>query len=99
MSPPPRTIVITGVITGASSGIGRASAHAFAAAGFPVVLSARRQAALEAAAEEGRALGAGALPHAAALPLMLAAWPFRPLGASLAPPLLAASTGSGPHSR
>jgi short-subunit dehydrogenase len=49
------------VITGASSGIGRASAHAFAARNARLVLAARDQAALEAAAAEVRALGAEAV--------------------------------------
>lgn len=49
------------VITGASSGIGRGAARAFAAAGASVVLAARRQHALEAAAMECRDLGGGAV--------------------------------------
>lgn len=49
------------VVTGASSGIGRATAHAFASAGASVVLAARRREALEEAARECRAIGAEAL--------------------------------------
>lgn len=49
------------VVTGASSGIGRATALAFAAAGARVVLMARRRDVLEDAAELARASGAEAL--------------------------------------
>lgn len=45
------------VVTGASSGIGAATAKQFAAEGFRVVLGARREDKLEAAAEEIRAAG------------------------------------------
>jgi NADP-dependent 3-hydroxy acid dehydrogenase YdfG len=46
------------VITGASSGIGRATAHAFSRQGAKLVLAARGEAALMAAAGECEALGA-----------------------------------------
>lgn len=49
------------VITGASSGIGRATAHAFAEEGATVVLAARREQALEEVAAECESRGARAL--------------------------------------
>jgi short-subunit dehydrogenase len=49
------------VITGASSGIGRATAHAFAARGAALVLSARGHDALQEAARECRSRGASAI--------------------------------------
>jgi NAD(P)-dependent dehydrogenase (short-subunit alcohol dehydrogenase family) len=49
------------VITGASAGLGRAIAHAFAKRGDKLALLARNPEALEAAAEECRALGGEAL--------------------------------------
>jgi NADP-dependent 3-hydroxy acid dehydrogenase YdfG len=49
------------IITGASSGIGRATALALAQAGADVALAARRQDALEAVAEEVRGIGRRAL--------------------------------------
>ncbi len=50
------------VITGASGGIGAATARAFARAGAHVALAARRAEALEAVAAQVRALGREALP-------------------------------------
>jgi short-subunit dehydrogenase len=55
------------IVTGASSGIGAASARALAAAGFRVVLAARRLERLEALAKEIAAAGGSALPIAADL--------------------------------
>jgi NAD(P)-dependent dehydrogenase (short-subunit alcohol dehydrogenase family) len=50
------------VITGASAGVGRATARAFAEHGFDVALLARGSKGLEAAAKEVSALGVRALP-------------------------------------
>jgi NAD(P)-dependent dehydrogenase (short-subunit alcohol dehydrogenase family) len=50
------------VVTGASAGVGRATAGEFARRGWDVAILARNQARLEAAAEELRAAGARALP-------------------------------------
>ena len=49
------------VITGASAGVGRATAHAFVAHGFDVALLARGEAGLKAAASEVEAAGGRAL--------------------------------------
>jgi short-subunit dehydrogenase len=49
------------VITGASSGLGRAAAHAFAKRGCRLVLAARRERLLEDTAAECRAFGANAM--------------------------------------
>ena len=50
------------VVTGASAGVGRATARAFAQRGFDVALLARGQAGLEGAAKDVRDAGARALP-------------------------------------
>ncbi|HET9076748.1 MAG TPA: SDR family oxidoreductase [Acidimicrobiales bacterium] len=50
------------VITGATAGVGRATARAFAAAGFDVALLARGEAGLSAAAEDVKSAGGRALP-------------------------------------
>ncbi|WP_052551669.1 SDR family NAD(P)-dependent oxidoreductase [Enhygromyxa salina] len=52
------------VLTGASSGIGRATALALAAKGAKLHLVARRQRLLESVCVEARALGCSATPHA-----------------------------------
>jgi NAD(P)-dependent dehydrogenase (short-subunit alcohol dehydrogenase family) len=52
------------VITGASAGVGRATAHRFARDGARIALLARHSDGLEAAAEEVRKLGGEALPIA-----------------------------------
>ena len=51
------------VVTGASAGVGRAVAHAFARRGAVIGLMARGKQGLEACAEEVRKLGGSALPH------------------------------------
>ena len=51
----------TAVITGASAGVGRATAQEFARQGYDVALIARGKEGLEGAAREVRALGARAL--------------------------------------
>jgi NAD(P)-dependent dehydrogenase (short-subunit alcohol dehydrogenase family) len=51
----------TAVITGASAGVGRATARAFAQRGFDVALLARGRAGLDSAAEEVRSAGVRAL--------------------------------------
>jgi len=56
------TVPRIAVVTGASAGVGRATAAAFARRHFDVALLARGQAGLEAAAEEVRSLGSKALP-------------------------------------
>lgn len=56
----PKTEVV--VITGASAGVGRATAHRFARDGARIALLARASEGLDAAAEEVRALGGVALP-------------------------------------
>ena len=53
------------LITGASRGIGAAIAHAYAGAGAAVVLASRKQAGVEAVADEIVAAGGRALPVAA----------------------------------
>ena len=64
---PPVSPQRVAIVTGASSGIGAASARALAAAGFHVVLAARRLERLESLAKEIAGAGGAALPVAADL--------------------------------
>jgi short-subunit dehydrogenase len=66
-SAPPATTSRVAIVTGASSGIGAASARALAGAGFRVVLAARRLERLEALAKEIAAASGSALSVAADL--------------------------------
>ncbi len=76
----------TVLVTGASSGIGRETALAFAAAGANVVLVARRAAALAKVASQARASGADALAVATDVtnPTAVAPASARPCSASAA---------------
>src|SRR5437764_11207232 len=68
VEPRPKEKVV--VITGASSGIGRATAQAFTRYGAALVLAARRQKPLEQAVNECRTRGAKAIT----VPLDVATW-------------------------
>ena len=61
------------VITGGNSGVGAATAKLFAAEGATVVITARREAALESVAEEIRAAGGRLLELAGGDPALAAA--------------------------
>ena len=85
------------LITGASSGIGAASARAAARAGGRVVLVARTQAALEALAGEIRAAGGQAWVYAADLadPLQVAQMAWRVAREAGLPDIIVNSAGAG----
>ena len=85
------------LITGASSGIGAATAQAAARAGGRVVLVARTQAALEAVAAEIRAAGGQAWVYAADLanPLQVAQMAVRVAREAGLPDIIVNSAGAG----